>query len=147
MALAPTRHPGPVYPENHPPKLTTQPSPRASNPSEPRVPPPPVDLQVSTDLDGIAQELRQLTSVSKRADAVLSDAHAEIPTGLRNDLSQLHGHANSLLATRLDAILTGELHSGRDQARARRKDLIRAAEALIERIEQQVRTIDQRTGK
>jgi len=104
-------------------------------------------MTVSTDLDGIAQELRQLTSVSKRADAVLSDAHAEIPTGLRNDLSQLHGHANSLLATRLDAILTGELHSGRDQARARRKDLIRAAEALIERIEQQVRTIDQRTGK
>jgi hypothetical protein len=102
---------------------------------------------VSTDLDAIAQKLQQLKAVSDRAGSVLADARADIPTGLRSELSQLHGHANSLLATRLDAILTGELHSGRDQARARRKELIRAAEALIEKIEQQVRTIDERTGK
>jgi hypothetical protein len=102
---------------------------------------------VSTDLDSIAQELQRMSSISDRADSVLADAHADIPPGLRNELSQLHGHVNSLLATRLDAIITGELHSGRDQARARRKELIRDAEALIERIEQQVQTIDRRAGK
>ena len=31
----------------------------------------------------------------------------ELDPQLRNDLAQLHGNANKLLATRIDAILTG----------------------------------------
>ena len=45
------------------------------------------------------------------------------------------GNANRLLATRLDAILTSELTSGRDAARAKRKVLIGQSEALIDRCE------------
>ena len=46
------------------------------------------------------------------------------------------GNANRLLATRIDAILTGELISGRDDARAKRKALIKQVEKLIEKLEE-----------
>lgn len=69
-------------------------------------------------------------------------AHGEggvvpLPLGLRNELAQLHGNANKLLATRLDAIITSDLTSGKEEARAERKRLIRATEMLIERVEAQ----------
>jgi|EP00908_Phaeocystis_cordata_P013079 hypothetical protein len=63
--------------------------------------------------------------------------------GLRSDLAALHGNANRLLATRLDAILTSELNSGRDEARAKRKALIGQSEALIDRCEALVKRYDQ----
>ena len=52
------------------------------------------------------------------------------------------GNANRLLATRLDAILTSELTSGRDAARAKRKALIGQSEALIDRCEVLVKRYD-----
>ena len=64
------------------------------------------------------------------------------PLGLRNTMSQLHGNANKLLATRIDAILTSELVSGRDDARAKRKALIKVVEELIEKVEGLVKQFD-----
>ena len=46
------------------------------------------------------------------AEATLSNfkpGESELDPQLRNDLAQLHGNANKLLATRIDAILTGAL--------------------------------------
>ena len=51
--------------------------------------------------------------------------------------------ANKLLATRIDAILTGDLVSGKDDARAKRKALIQKVEKLIETVEGQVKRFDQ----
>ena len=67
----------------------------------------------------------------------------EVPVGMRSDLAKLHGTANKLLATRLDAIVTSDLTTGRDEARAKRKALVAACETLIERTEQQIIEIDQ----
>ena len=61
---------------------------------------------------------------------------------LRDELAQLHGNLNKLLATELDAILTGELNSGKDAARAKRKQLIGKAEKLIDDTEKQVKLFD-----
>ncbi|KAL1521996.1 hypothetical protein AB1Y20_021641 [Prymnesium parvum] len=64
------------------------------------------------------------------------------PRGLRNELSQLHGSANKLLATQVDAVTTGDLHSGKDEARAVRKLLVVQLEKLIEDIEVQIKRVD-----
>ena len=66
-----------------------------------------------------------------------------LPVGMRNRLAQLHGDANSLLATKIDAILTSELNSGKADARAMRKQLIVTVEALIEKLEALVKRFDQ----
>ena len=88
-------------------------------------------------------------SEGARADEIAFAATAlasgdALPVGLRSSLASLHGNANKLLATRLDAIVTGDLTSGKEEARAKRKELVAAAEALIERTEQQIRLIDER---
>ena len=43
--------------------------------------------------------------------------------------AQLHGNANRIMANKLDAILTGDLNSGRDCARAKRKALLKTVRA------------------
>lgn len=100
--------------------------------------------KATTELDRIAEQLHGMQIKSDDAELLLCDDRAELPLTLRNELCQLHGNANKLIATRLDAILTGDLHSGRDDARAMRKQLIFQAEALIERVEKQVKQLDQR---
>lgn len=79
------------------------------------------------------------------AESTLSGATlaSELDPKLRNELAQLHGNANKLLATRIDAILTGDLVSGKDDARAKRKALIQKVEKLIETVEGQVKRFDQ----
>ena len=82
------------------------------------MPPPPhgrLDRQYSTaswntvtTLQQLELEFEAMREASARADATLSHPPADgLPPGLRNELAQLHGDANKLLATRLDAILTG----------------------------------------
>ncbi len=73
----------------------------------------------------------------------LIESGAELPPELRNKLAQLHGDANRILAVKVDAILTSDLNSGRDDARATRKALIKRLEALIERLEALVKKYDQ----
>lgn len=75
--------------------------------------------------------------------ATASAGAGELRPDLRNELAQLHGNANKLLATKLDAILTGELNSGKDEARAKRKQLIGVTETLIDRVEGLVKAYDQ----
>ena len=72
-----------------------------------------------------------------------STAGDQLDPKMRNELAQLHGNANKLLATRIDAILTGDLVSGKDDARAKRKALIQKVEKLIETVEGQVKRFDQ----
>ena len=66
----------------------------------------------------------------------------ELPPGFRNSLAQLHGDGNRIMANKLDAILTGDLNSGRDCARAKRKELLKTTEAIIVRVEEQVKRFD-----
>ena len=73
-----------------------------------------------------------------------SSSRAPLPAGLRTELSVTHGSANKLLATRIDAIVTADLTTAKDEARAKRKSLVATAEALIERIEEQIKQIDRR---
>lgn len=104
--------------------------------------------QTCGTLDDIERQLAQMSVQSTEADQELDDEEvAELRPQLRNELAQLHGNANKLLATRLDAILTGDLNSGKDAARAKRKALIRATEALIETVEGQVKRFDARRAE
>jgi len=100
--------------------------------------------QTVSVLDQLKLDVLDLQQRSIRAEAVLDAPPADgMPAGIRSDLAQLHGDANKILATRIDAILTGELTSGKDDARAMRKELIRTVETLIEKVEQQVARFDQ----
>ena len=93
-------------------------------------------------LDGLEAELVEMQAVSDAAADALAGSHTGLPVGLRSELASLHGDANKLLATRLDAIVTAELTTGRDEARAKRKALVAATEVLIERTEQHIKQID-----
>ena len=90
-------------------------------------------------------EIASMEETSRSAaDAIaLAKTDAEgLPLGVRSSLAQLHGTANSLLATRLDAITTSELTSGKDETRALRKALVARAESLIESLEAHIKAID-----
>ena len=63
---------------------------------------------------------------------------------MRTELAITHGAANKLLASRIDAIVTSDLTTAKDEARAKRKALVATAEALIERVEEQIKQIDRR---
>ena len=95
-------------------------------------------------LEGLEIELHEMEATSAAAAEALAGPPEMLPVGLRTALASLHGSANKLLATRLDAIVTGDLTTGREAARAKRKVLVAAAEALIERTEEQIRQIDRR---
>ena len=80
-------------------------------------------------LDTLEAELSSMEAKSNSAAAAIASASA-IPLGLRSELASLHGMANKLLATRLDAVQTTELSpDGREKARAQRKRLVLAAGA------------------
>jgi len=102
-------------------------------------------LETNSELDVLELQIKAMQVTSDEAETVLSAevGTVEIPTRMRNELAQLHGNLNKLLATRLDAILTGELNTGKDAARAKRKELIKTTETLIERVEGQVKRYDQ----
>lgn len=100
--------------------------------------------EVVDTLDQIELEVAAMEAQLAEADSVLTRYQPgdELNSQLRNDLAQLHGNANKLLATRIDAILTGELVSGRDDARAKRKSLIKTVEKLIDSVEKLVKKFD-----
>jgi len=99
--------------------------------------------QTVETLEGLEKQIMQMRIQCDDAQKHLdSPPENGIPPGLRNDLAQLHGNANQLLATRLDAILTGELNSGKMIARQKRKELIGQAEKIIENVERQIQRID-----
>lgn len=103
-----------------------------------------VQSQATVDtLASIELQLAQMTFKVDEAVKTLDEPAADgIDPQLRGDLAQLHGDANKLLATRIDAILTGELHSGKEDARAKRKHLTQTTEALIVKIEDSVKRYD-----
>ena len=98
-------------------------------------------------LQTIELQVVDMERQAKEYEALLSGPAEEIPAGTRNKLAQLHGDTNKLLATKLDAILTGDLNSGKDDARATRKKLTAQMEALIEKVEALVKKHDQLVKK
>mmetsp|Transcript_30138 Transcript_30138/g.96889 ORF Transcript_30138/g.96889 Transcript_30138/m.96889 type:complete len:221 (+) Transcript_30138:72-734(+) len=121
----------------------------AYSPPKPLPPAPPASLHrelttrslaVCTTLDTLEKELDEMQATLNRADEAL--ANEAPPIALRSTLASLHGSATALLATRLDALHTADLTSGRDEARAKRKALVAAAERVIERAEAQIREVD-----
>ena len=152
-APPPTREPNltSVAPATREPNLTSVAPAPASVPDVQLLPSPDapagrsrLSLQMGETLDTLELEMREMEATCSAAAAEIGglDADAPLPTGLRSELAKLHGLANKLLATRIDAILTGGLTSYRDQARARRKALVLAAESLIEQLEAQIRLLD-----
>ena len=93
-------------------------------------------------LDEMDADLSGMEATSADAEAVLTGGDS-IPRTLRTELATLHGDANKLLANRVDALITAEMSSGREAARAKRKQLVVRAEALIERLEAQIKRLDQ----
>lgn len=89
-------------------------------------------------------QLKEMKIKCDDAETFLGGDTSDPPQGMRNGLAQLHGDLNKLLATKLDAILTGDLNTGRDAARAKRKELIKTTESMIERVEDQVKRLDKR---
>ena len=70
-------------------------------------------------LDQLKLDVFDLQQRAVRADAIMSKPPAEgLPAKVRGDLAQLHGDANKILATRIDAILTGAQRRGPRIARA-----------------------------
>jgi len=57
-------------------------------------------------------------------------------------LRQLHGDFNRILDTKIDAILTSDLNSGKEDARAKRKALSAKCGTIIEEIEGLVKAYD-----
>lgn len=116
-------------------------------------PPPPAQLDrqysmASTKtvetLTTLQLQVVQIQNACEEAEGMLASTPFDgLPVGMRNRLAQLHGDANSLLATKIDAILTSELNSGKADARAMRKQLIVTVEALIEKLEALVKRFDQ----
>jgi hypothetical protein len=98
-------------------------------------------------LEELEMELAAMSNKCTKAAAALeaeAAAGTAVPMGLRSELAQLHGNANKLLAQRLDSLIVGELTTGQDEARARRKALVVACEVLIEATEAHIQTIDAR---
>ena len=56
------------------------------------------------------------------------------PSPLRNRLAQLSGSASKLLETKIDAISTVDLESGRQEAKAEKKALTIRADELLTRL-------------
>lgn len=103
---------------------------------------------VCETLDGLELELADMTAQSDAVGKTIAGLSPDMPApvGARSELAKLHGAANKLLTTRIDAIVTGDLQSGREEARAHRKALVLASEALIETVEAQIRAIDTRNA-
>ena len=93
-------------------------------------------------LDEMDADLSAMEAESADAETTLASG-GSVPRTLRTELAVLHGNANKLLANRVDALLTGEMSSGREAARAKRKQLVLRAEALIEALEKQIKRVDQ----
>jgi len=101
-------------------------------------------LAVFDTLDSLDEKVFSLQGTVDQAWASLeatSSAEA-LDLSIRSRLGQVHGDANSMLTTKIDAILIGDLTSGKDFARARRKRLIQQVEALIEQTEEGARRFD-----
>mmetsp|Transcript_19375 Transcript_19375/g.43301 ORF Transcript_19375/g.43301 Transcript_19375/m.43301 type:complete len:180 (-) Transcript_19375:451-990(-) len=137
-----------------PPMVPSEPTLDDLAPGDPSQPERPLQRMLSmrsqetvNTLDEIEQQLLAMKVKSDEADTMFSSPPPEgLPSSMRNTLAQLHGDANRLLATRIDAILTSELNSGKDDARAKRKQLIGVTESLIDRVEGQVKQYDKLKG-
>lgn len=112
------------------------------------------------ELDQVRQRLDTLGTTVKAAEDEIAVAKAggdgQIDPALRDLLAQVHGDTMRLLSSGgpllttgdaptppLDAITTSELESGRVDARAERKALVLRAEALSERVQAAITSIDE----
>jgi len=103
-------------------------------------------------LDDIEEQVARMSAATDQLSVALdkaargsaSDEAADtLDRSLRTQIALLHGDANKLLACQLDAVLVSDLDSGKADARAKRKALTRKAEAIIERLEAEVRRFDE----
>ena len=98
--------------------------------------------------DAMMQAESEIDQLVRKRDAAAARLAAaspgqDSPAGLRNQLAQLWSQLNRVLETKLDALVTTELLSGREQARATRKRLIGRTQGLIEEVEAQVKQCDE----
>lgn len=123
----------------------------AHSPPCPRASPPTLARTLSAGSKAVMDALRhiddQMKALQKSSDEAEIALHCSgasgLNLGLRSQLGQMHGDANSLLGNKIDAILISSLVSGKEAARLQRKALIKQAESLIERVEGQVKRFDE----
>ena len=117
-----------------------------------------VDQNDKRIFDNIKTRMRQYSSKSVRAvstledinsqmnvvegtiDELIAQANAEgagkdVLVRVKNSLALLHGKAETLLYKHVDTVITGELKSGKADARALRKSLVRRANNIIESVD------------
>ena len=92
--------------------------------------------QVLSDLSSIEVALQTLRARAQAINAELVAAAGSAPPGVQSKIASLHGEARTLLETRVDAVLTGSLNSGREKARFQKKELAKQAGELIDQLEE-----------
>ena len=53
----------------------------------------------------------------------------------KDEIAQLYGTVDRLLTRRIDAVATSELHSGQEDAKVQRKELVRRGNKLLDQLE------------
>ena len=102
MRVKPGGAPAEATPEQPPPLPVEEPQERTGRYRSFSV----YSAQKLDSLDEMEADLREMQRKSADAEAELGGAGV-LPVSLRTELSVLHGNANKLLATRVDAVITG----------------------------------------
>jgi len=94
--------------------------------------------QSLAELASIQNQLQALQARARAIDEELLTAAAaspaSIPTGVQTRIAVLHGETQKLLETRVDAVLTSTLESGREKAKWQKRELTAQATELIEKL-------------
>mmetsp|Transcript_47870 Transcript_47870/g.102274 ORF Transcript_47870/g.102274 Transcript_47870/m.102274 type:complete len:123 (-) Transcript_47870:347-715(-) len=96
--------------------------------------------------------LEDTASVLRAYEAAVDKAAAQLanppPSGLsitlRSELAQLYGNVNKLLEENVDATTTMDLNTGKQDAKAQKKELTHWADALIVRVQALIAQLDAR---
>ena len=83
----------------------------------------------------IASKLAKIELAFEQVMKDVKDYSIEVGAA-RDTLAQLYGDVGKVLCNELDAVETGELNSGKDDARAERKSLVNRAQQLSDNIEE-----------
>jgi len=103
-------------------------------------------FQAVSTLESLEASLEDLESKTLIAEKFIINGEA-LPEeyegiDLRNALAQAFGSTSVLLGSGIDSVLTGDLNSGKDEARAKRKDLTKRAQALCDKCEELIKAVD-----
>ena len=94
-------------------------------------------MRAVSTLDDINSQMRIVETTIEEliVEANAEGAGRDVLVRVKNALALLHGKAETLLYKHVDTVITGELGSGKSDARALRKSLVRRANNIIESVD------------